>query len=476
MAQQSLRALINPTERQEEFLKATDTHKYPLYGGAKGGGKSYILRWALIRKLTQWAMRGHIGVRVGLFCEDYPSLKDRQATKIGKEFPRWLGTLASSQIEGLSFKLNPDFGGGVIALRNLDDPSKYASSEFAVVAVDEITKDQREVFDQLRSIVRWPGIEDTGLWGATNPGGVGHAWVKKLWIDRIFDAEDPPSEQFVFIKSLPTDNPHNAKSYIEELASLPEKLRKAYYDGNWDVFEGQFFTVWDRQRHIVEPFELAPSFKRFRAYDYGHENPACCLWGALDYDGNVWIYREKYWPKGHKTDADTQAEEILRLSGCVKDVNGKWSGGEEYQYSVADPAIFSPTGMTDKAGGQTIAETFARHGIIWIPASNRRVDGWSLVNKYLRWDETTSPKLRYFSTCKDSIRTLPSLVHDELHPEDIDSDGEDHAADTVRYLLMTLHEGKATAPKNETERFIEEQKQSEAVSAGGLNDFYYGSN
>lgn len=464
MAQKSLRALINPTERQEEFLKATDTFKYPLYGGAKSGGKSYILRWALVRKLVKWAVAGHLGVRVGLFCEDYPALMDRQGTKIEKEFPSWLGTLSKSQIEGLSFKLNNQWGGGVIALRNLDDPSKYASSEFAIAAVDEITKNQREVFDQLRSIVRWPGIEDTGLWGATNPGGVGHAWVKKWWIDRLFDpVQDPPKEQFTFIKSLPTDNPHNAKSYIEELSRLPEKLRKAYYDGNWDVFEGQFFTIWDRQRHIVEPFELAPTYKRFRAYDYGHENPACCKWYALDYDGNVWVYREKYWPKGHKTDADRQAEEIVRLSA-----------GETYEYSVADPAIFSATGMVDKAGGQTIAETFARHGIIWIPASNRRIDGWALMNAYLRWDETTSPKLRYFSTCADSIRTIPSLVHDELHPEDVDTDGEDHAADVDRYFLVTLHEGRSTAPKNETERFIEEQKRAESVSAGALNDFYYG--
>lgn len=462
MAQQSLRALINPTPRQEEFLKATDTHKYPLYGGAKGGGKSYILRWALVRKLVKWATQGHLGVRVGLFCEDYPALKDRQVTKIEKEFPKWLGTLANSQIQGLSFTLKPEYGGGVIALRNMDDPSKYASSEFAVVAIDETTKNLREIFDQMRSIVRWPGIEDTGVWGGTNPGGIGHAWVKKLWIDEIFDDEDPPKEQFKFIKSLPTDNPHNAKTYLEELSRLPEKLRKAYYDGNWDVFEGQFFTIWDRQRHIVEPFELAPTFKRFRAYDYGHQNPACCLWGALDYDGNVWIYREKYWPKGHKTDADEQAKEIVRLSE-----------GETYEYSVADPAIFSPTGMVDKYGGQTIAESFARHGIIWLPASNRRVDGWSLMNKYLRWDETTSPKIRYFSTCKDSIRTIPSLVHDELHPEDVDSDGEDHAADTVRYLLMSLHEGKATAPKNETEQMLEENKRQGYINSDSLNDFYY---
>mgnify|MGYP001559724895 FL=1 len=157
----SLKELINPEPRQLEFLDALDKYKYLLYGGAKGGGKSYILRWSLIKLLVKWAQEGHKRVRVILACEDYPALKDRQITKIQSEFPRWLGTLSENNIEGMSFMLRPQFGGGVIALRNLDDPSKYASSEFAAAAVDELTKNKRQVFDQLRSIIRWPGIEDT---------------------------------------------------------------------------------------------------------------------------------------------------------------------------------------------------------------------------------------------------------------------------------------------------------------------------
>jgi len=454
MAQQSLRELINPSPRQEEFLQATDKHKYVLFGGAKGGGKSHILRWALIRKLLRWAKQGHKNVRVGLFCEDYVSLKDRQITKIQKEFPEWLGVLGENNIEGMSFRLKPRFGGGIIALRNLDEVSKYASSEFAIAAIDELTKNQREVFDQFRSIIRWPGIEDTGLWGATNPGEVGHLWVKKLWVDRIFGKEDPPGDQFKFIKSLPTDNPHNAESYLAELRGLPERLRKAYYDGNWDIFKGQYFTEWDKEQHTITPFPIPPHFKRFRVYDHGRENPACCLWGALDFDGRLWIYRELY-VRG--LDAEDIAKEINRLSA-----------GETYDYSLADPAIFAKMGFVDKYGGQTLAETFARNGVMFIPASNRRIDGWNVMHQYLKWDEFHKPRIIFFNTCHDSIRTIPALVHDAVRVEDVDTKGEDHAGDCVRYLLMSLHERKGTKPLTDVEKKLVHAKEADASEPWNL--------
>lgn len=461
--QYSLRELINPTERQLEFFKQADSHTYTLYGGAKGGGKSYILRWAVLRQLLKYAQRGFKGVRGVIFCEDYPALTDRQISKIKVEFPQWLGTLGASQTDGLGFRIDKKFGGGFIALRNLDDPSKYASSEFAVVAIDEVTKNEKEKFDQLRSIRRWPGIEDTKWFGGTNPGDIGHAWVKALFVDRIFGPEDPLPEQVAFVKSLPTDNPHNAKAYLEELARLPEKLRKAYYEGNWDVFEGQFFTEWDKNIHVVSPFPIPQTWKRFRSYDYGYENPACCKWYAIDWDGRVWVYREKYWKKGHRTDAETQAKEIARLSE-----------GELYDYSVADPAIFSPTGVVDKFGGQTIAESLIRHGFNVMPASNRRVDGWSLMHQYLRWQENVTPRMLYFSNCEDSIRTIPTLVHDEIKPEDLDTDGEDHAADVDRYFLTSLHERPGMRAKTDVETKMEQFNRKHEMHADNLNELYYG--
>ena len=418
---QSLRALIKPTDRQLEFFRAVDTHKFTMYGGAKGGGKSYILRWCVLRNLLNWSKQGFKGVRGVIFCEDYPSLTDRQISKINTEFPSWLGTLGGSQTDGMSFRVKPQFGGSVIALRNLDDPSKYASSEFAIAAVDELTKNEREKFDQLRSIIRWPGIEDTKFIAGTNPGGIGHAWVKKLWIDREFTNEDPYPEQVAFIQSLPTDNPHNAKSYLEELQKLPEKLRKAYWDGNWDVFEGQFFAEWDKQQHVIEPFSIPDGWRKMRSIDVsGRNGITSCHWFAVDYDGNVFAYRE-YYATGF--DADQHAREIAALSV-----------GERYDYSIMDASAWSKLGLPE-----TIFEMYQREGVQGlIPASKDRVAGWTNMHSFLRWTEDTPPKLKFFKNCYNAIRTIPLLLHDEIHIDDVDSDGEDHAADEIRYFLQTL--------------------------------------
>jgi len=455
----SLKELINPSERQKEFLTAIDKYRYVLYGGAKGGGKSYILRWALIKLLLKWAQRGHSRVRVGLFCEDYPSLKDRQITKIKTEFPAWLGTLGDSSIEGMSFVLNKKFGSGVIALRNLDDPSKYASSEFACAAVDELTKNHREVFDQLRSIIRWPNIDDTVFIAGTNPGEVGHEWVKKLWIDQDLTSEDPSPEELYFVKSLPTDNPHNSKTYIETLNRLPEKLRKAYLEGRWDVFEGQFFSEWDREKHVIAPFQIPPTWIKMRSIDpSGRDGITSCHWYALDHDGRVYVYRE-YYATGK--DSDEHARNIWYLSH--KNTDPGYESEEQYRYTIMDTAAWSKVGLPE-----TLQEVYMRiwgeldreHGVSdnggpLIQSSKERVMGWDAVHRYLRLDDKGEPKIKFFSNCKDIIRTVPTLMHDEYNPLDVDSDGEDHAADELRYLIQTLRDAHVPKPKSPAEQRLE---------------------
>ncbi len=219
--------------KQIEALKATRRFKYTLFGGSVGSGKSYWIRWSAVYWLMEYyAKYGIKGVRAGVFCEDYPSLNDRHLTKVKFEFPSWLGKMNESKHE---FTLAPEYGSGIIAFRNLDDPSKYLSVEFAVIAIDEINRNPKTTFDMLRSRHRWPGIKDVKFFAGCNP--LGEAWVKNMWVKRMFPVDEKEQYEFVFIPALPTDNPNLDPSYYTALESLPEMQRKAYLEGNWDAFD-----------------------------------------------------------------------------------------------------------------------------------------------------------------------------------------------------------------------------------------------
>ena len=433
-------------DKQKLATQTADQSRFTLYGGAAGGGKSYWLRWYPIRWLIKKHKEtGQKGIVAGLFCEDYPSLKDRHLGKMKVEFPEWLGDLRESSVYGISFQLKPELGGGVLVLRNLDDPSKYFSSEFALIAVDELTKNSKETFDFLRMRLRWPGIADTRFIAGTNPGGLGHNWVKKIWVDRVLPPEEKERDQFAYVRATVDDNPKIDPTYIRALESLPERMRKAYREGDWNIFEGQFFTEFEPSVHVVEPFELPSHWARMRSIDpSGRDGITSCHWYAVDTDGNVYVYREYY---GTRRDSDQHADEITRLS-TIFDGNNEKMGEEQYRYTVMDAAAFAKMGMPE-----TTSEVFERHGVYGlIPSMKNRPMGWDFVHQYMRWDEKTKPKLKIFSTCPNMIRTLPTLVHDELHPEDLDTAGEDHCADDLRYMIQTLREGKSPS---RTKSFVE---------------------
>ena len=219
--------------KQLEALNATKRFNFVLFGGSVGSGKSYWIRWTAIYWLMKYyAKYGIKGVRAGVFCEDYPSLNDRHLTKVKFEFPDWLGTFNESKHE---FTLAPEYGSGIIAFRNLDDPSKYLSVEFAVIAIDEVNRNPKTTFDMLRSRHRWPGIKDTKFFAGCNP--LGEAWVKNMWVKRIFPPDEKEQYEFVYIPALPTDNPHLPEEYYKSLESLPEMQRRAYLEGHWDAFD-----------------------------------------------------------------------------------------------------------------------------------------------------------------------------------------------------------------------------------------------
>jgi phage terminase large subunit len=457
MAEQTIKLsdVVHFLPRQLEATEAADTHHYTLYGGSAGPGKSYWLRWYPIRKMIKWgAELGLTGIHGALFSKDYGTLKDRQISKMEVEMPKWLGEVRNSKTDGLAFHLHPKYGSHVLCLRNLDDPSKYLSSEFAIQAVEELTENDFEIFNILRTRNRWTGIEDVKFIAATNPGGQGHAAVKKLWIDRDFPPElKSEANEFIYVKALPSDNPYLSESYMRILDSLPEKLRKAYRDGNWDVFEGQYFAEWDATKHVCEPFIVPDAWPRFRSIDpSGRSGVTSCHWYAVDRDGRVWVYREHY---GTGMDIDQHAQAIAKLS---RDKDGIQ---EKYQYTVMDTAAWAKAGYSE-----TAVEIFMRNGVgteePLIQSDKHRIVGWNSCHTYMRWDVHTQPKLKIFKTCYNMIRTIPLLQHDELHPEDVDTKGDDHCADDLRYMLQSLREGRAPKVENVVERKMRQMQEQES--------------
>lgn len=327
------------------------------------------------------------------------------------------------------------------------DVDKYVGIQYDFIAIEELNQLTQEKIDKLRGSLRtakegWR----PRMYASFNPGGIGHAFVKGLFVDPWRKEEETTTR---FIPSTYKDNPYLNPEYVSYLQELKGDLGKAWREGEWELFEGQFFSEWSTAKHTCPAFTVPSSWRRFRSYDHGRTEPACCKWYAMDQDKRVWVYRELYvagW------NIDQIAAEVNRLSE-----------GETYQYSVADPSIFANMGFVDKTGGQTIAEVFARYNITFYPASNRRIDGWNVLHQYLYCDALTYPKMIYFNNCKDSIRTIPSLVYDEKKPEDVNSSCEDHAADTDRYFLMSLHDTRVETPKNHVEKKLDELKKRESL-------------
>lgn len=297
------------TDKQWEATEAADAHKYTLFGGARGPGKSYWLRWALVRLLLRWAGQGIMNVNAMLGCEDYPSLKDRQISKIASEFPPWLGALRETKTHGLGFHLHLCYGGGSILLRNLDDPTKYQSAEFGAIAIDELTKNPERTFHVLRGSMRWPGVEDVKFLSATNPDP---GWVRDYWIEGRLPQEMTGLEpQFAFVPGLADDNPHLPPGYWDMLDTLPGALRQAWRWGDWyAMVEGLVYdsfsadNITDMEPDPERPVELA--------IDDGYIDPRAILF--IQRSGkHILVYDEIY--KSHQLEEESIRAIVLK---CIE--------------------------------------------------------------------------------------------------------------------------------------------------------------
>lgn len=311
------------------------------------------------------------------------------------------------------------------------DIDKYIGIEYDVMGVEEINQLTETKVTKLRGSLRTSKDNwRPRMYASFNPGGKGHGYVKKAFIDPF---RQDMEEETRFVPALYSDNPYLNDEYIDYLFSLEGELGKAWREGNFDIAAGQFFTSWDYNLHVVEPRSIPDEWKHFIMLDYGFTAPAAVYWGAVDPFGTLWLYRELYITGMTYEDLMT---EIVR----------KTPPNEVplISYMVADPAIWGKTGTNVLTGAQIFEQTWknlTKQTLRLVPGDNDRVQGWDTMRGYLKPrmlpDKSVRPKLQIFSTCPELIRTLPEMVYDEHNIEDLDTDLEDHGVDAVRYGVRT---------------------------------------
>lgn len=443
---------------QTAFLESEAEVFELLYGGAAGGGKSDALIAEASRYIDQKDYKAII------FRRTYPEL---EKSLVPKAFEMFHGK-AKPTNKGMEWRFP---SGAVVYFAHLqreEDKEKHKSAEYDFIGFDELTSFTETQYVYLFSRCRGKNPNITRkVRSGSNPTGIGNAWVKARFIDikdqpelavpyatmeyeyacgwrvgtKVYTSfNDLPegyqhgspefsNEEYViykekksgltraFIPALLWGNERLIKAdpdYISRLKALDEKQQKALLYGHWDVFEGQFFSEWDPDHHVVDAFDIPASWKKFVAIDYGYGAPFCALWFAIDNDGKVFCYRELY---GTKISPEDQAKQVLMLSG-----------DESIDWFAADPSMFSKHGY-----GESFAQIYDRHGLVLIPSNNSRPVGWALVHDFL-----ANGNIAFFKNCRNVIRTLPTLNHSRRNPDDLDTMQEDHAVDALRYFLLTL--------------------------------------
>lgn len=419
-----------PNPKQKLFF--LERHKYVAYGGARGGGKS----WAVRRKAALMCF-SYPGIRIGIFRRTYPELKANHIDNLISE----LGACARYVKSEREFIF---VNGSRIKLIYADcdaDLNRYQGTEFDVLFIDEATQIEELWYNKLKACVRGVNHFPKRIYLTCNPGGVGHGWVKRLFILRSYTDKER-GDDYAFIQATVKDNKAlqvSSPEYLAQLESLPKKLREAWLYGSWDIFEGQFFEDFiddpahylDRRwSHVIEPFEVPEYWPIYRSFDWGYAKPFSCDWWALDGDGRAYLIYQYYGCRGDpneglKLDPYKVFAEVRRIER-----EHRWLAGKDIS-GVADPALWGTQ------TGESVIEVADKCGVYFRKGDNTRLPGWMQVHYRLSFDEEGRAMMYFFNTCRHAIRTLPLLQFSETNPEDLDSDGEDHFADSMRYFCMS---------------------------------------
>ncbi len=463
---------LTGNKRQERAHILVGKTDWLLYGGAAGGGKSELLAYHAHELSMKYPGHRSLLIRTAL-----PELR---RSLIIRSQVRYAQLNVSAQLRSIdNVKAWWYDNGSVIEYGYCsrdEDVGQFMSAEYDFIGFDEATQftpyQMLMISGRLRTSRKMTklGVRTHVLF-ATNPGDRGHTFLYRMMVQAtnggryavVYDVSDgfddpdivhrvelpddnerlakldiphDPNKHLViaFVPSTVDDNPHIDPSYRKHLSMLPETERKQKLLGDWDTFTGQYFTEYRRDLHVVQPFEIPPEWPRYRGIDFGTANPYACLWGAWNpADGTCYVYRESYQKNL------TAAQQAMLIRELSKHPNGK---AESITSSVIDPSTFSNVSGL----GQTVASVYNSLNVPVTRAKNARVAGWQNLRRYLQPDpESGEPKLKVFNHCENLLRTLPAMRHDNINPEDIDTDDEDHAVDALRYLL-------ACRPYNEISR------------------------
>lgn len=400
------------SEPQWKFFLSKE--KYICYGGARGGGKT----WAIVRKVILMALY-YPGIQILVLRREYDQLENPIIQPLLKLLPPDIHNYNKTD-HLLTF-----FNGSLVKFSNMPDygaavEGKFQGNSWDVLFIDEATQFLENEFRGLAAIVRGDNGFPKRIYLTCNPGGVGHFWVKRLFVDRDFRGTEKP-EEYVFIPATVKDNKDINEDYIDQLKLLPDDIRDAHLNGNWNALSGVYFGEFTDGLHTCHPFLIPKHWKRYRAMDYGLD---ChfCIWVAVDENGRCYVYRQYEQPNQLVSNA---ARAQLRAT----------KPDENITYTIAPPDLWGRNRET----GKSQAMTFSENGVDLFRASNNRVQGWSSVKELLKIRNDGKPGLIIFNTCGSLIDSIKCLQHDKTNPDDVSKTPHEitHGPDALRYFAQT---------------------------------------
>lgn len=416
-----------PQDKQKQALISLKNYPVVFYGGAKGGGKSWLVRyWQNLRRLKY---PGTVGV---IIRKTYAELQANHIEKFWREYP------SLRDYYNKSDKVIRYPNGSLLYFRHLghvDDVYNFQGAEYDDIALDECTQHSEETFKTLRSSNRTVNNIQPRFLLTGNPGGIGHGWVKRIFIDnQLIPLQEDPSE-FGFVQAKVYDNNKLMDmdpGYVRRLEGLPDEKRRMYLNGDWDVFAGQFFGKWRQEKHVIKPrFELkdAPSNWTYRlGLDNGTLRPRAVVLIAQDNDGKVEVLWEYY-----RTN-ETISTAAINVKTQLKEI-GILDMLQKQCWIAYDPAMNIRNDQTNQRSIDTFREILGMPAVAGI---NSRVEGASVFQDYVDWDQFKEPMFRVWNTCANTVRSLPQLVYAENGTEDVETDSDDHIYDAIRYAMMSL--------------------------------------